>query len=161
MKRTPQIPGRLEVVLGGDPVAWARPRHDGRTGTWFEAKEPTAQRRKLAQLMTLVHGKRAHLDGRAHGGLKPTPVAVTLVLTFTRHKTWDRKTMDPAEAYLSPVKPDIDNCTKLVLDAAMDAGVLYDDGSVARLVVTKVWAARGAGAATSVLIESLSHGTVA
>lgn len=161
MKRAAQVPGRLEVVLDGDPVAWSRPRYDGRTGRWFESKPADAYRRKLAQLMGLSHGKRAHMDGRSHGGVKPKPVAVTIVLTFTRPDTWDRKTMDPAEAYLSPVKPDIDNCTKLVLDAAMDAGVLYDDGAVARLVVTKAWAARGSKASTSVVIESLPHGTLA
>lgn len=161
MKRKPQTPGRLEVVLEGDPIPWARTRTDHKTNRWFEDKAVTAHRKKLAQLMGLSHGKRAPLDGRSHGGMKPSPVSVVFRLTFERPKAWDRKTMDPAVAYLMAVKPDIDNLEKLILDAAMDAGVLYDDGAVAMVTKVKVWAARGDKASTAITFQALPHGTLA
>lgn len=161
MKRAPQAPGELAIVLEGDPIPWARPRTNGKTGVWFESKEAKSHRRKLAQLMGLSHGKRHPLDGRAHGGTKPTPVSVVIRMTFTRPKSWDRKTLDPDGAFLMPTKPDIDNLEKLILDAAMDAGVLYDDGAVAMSTKVKVFSARGGKPSTQVTFKALPHGMLA
>lgn len=64
--------------------------------------------------------------------------SVTISAVLPRPKRLKCETREPA-----PVKPDVDNVAKLVLDALVKAGVLADDRHVVDLYVSKAYAAPG------------------
>lgn len=107
---------RLEFVIPGVPMAWARARTNG--ATHFTAAPQRAYKRATALL-----AKRA-MAGRE---LFTGPVAIALTAVFEPPASWTKKARAAALAgeAVPVVKPDWDNLGKIVSDAMN--GVVYKD----------------------------------
>lgn len=114
------------------PKGAARPRF-ARAGahvrTYKADAHALAESRLVLQFRTDWAGREPPLEG---------PSSVTISAVLPRPKRLKCETREPA-----PVKPDVDNVAKLVLDALVKAGVLADDRHVVDLYVSKVYAAPG------------------
>ena len=112
---------KFSCWLPGEPVPQARPKVTRRGHVYYPAKS-AAYRKRIAGLLKL---------GRKGRETMPGPLKV--YLTFCRTRPKSNKSKWPT------VKPDIDNLAKQVIDALMDAGVIYDDGQICELHCTKDW----------------------
>ena len=124
----------LLIHLPGAPVGKARPRPRARgkgyivpTSGW---EQEAAQR--IAWAM------------RHHGAAFPLdcPVRVELHAIQARPKRLLRR-CDPDGRLYAPVRPDIDNVAKSVLDAIEKAGAIVNDTRVVHLDAHSLYAARG------------------
>jgi len=55
------------------------------------------------------------------------------------------------------VRPDKDNCEKLILDAMVECGVLFDDGCVCQGETAKWWPRRGDPAGAWIIVQTLEE----
>lgn len=107
--------------IKGDPVAWARPRFDGRRGF-------TAEKQRYAKELLQVELRR-WWRGKAIEA--PQALCVRIIFRFKARKKAEI-------GKFKHTKPDIDNLVKLVCDAAN--GIVWaDDNQVAHLTAMKVF----------------------
>lgn len=138
----------FEVEVIGDITGKARPRMNTYTGI---AYTPT----KTKYYEYLV--KKAFQD--KYGGIELIPgdvaVKVTIVAYFGVPKSASNKKVQRMLAHLirPTKKPDIDNITKIVLDA-MNKFVIYDDTQVVELEVKKYYSK---APKTYVKVEELNY----
>lgn len=137
--------GEVWIEAPLEPAACARPRA-ARTGRGVRVYTPTETLRWQA---ALAHHAQLALRGRCFEG----PVAVDVLAVLTRPKRLDTRTQHPG-AQWAPVRPDLDNIAKNVLDALRFAW--RDDAQVVWSRLAKVYAARGASARVVVRIEELA-----
>jgi Holliday junction resolvase RusA-like endonuclease len=78
-----------------------------------------------------------HARQAAAGEILDGPVAVIARFTFTLPASRIQKRSAPPRHVA--VRPDLDKCTRAVLDALVDAGVLRDDAQVAVLAASKTY----------------------
>lgn len=122
---------RVEFVVPGTPVAWARARLSGRT----HYTEPRVAAYKHAVGLLA----RAAMAGRQPFG---GPVSLHVRAFFAVPKSWPRRRREAALAgEITPTgKPDWDNVGKAISDALN--GVVYvDDAQVSSGVVEKAYGA--------------------
>jgi Holliday junction resolvase RusA-like endonuclease len=124
---------RLELCIPGDPVAWSRARHDGRSGRFFNA-----DRLRFFQ-------DEARIRARvALAGAAPIAGAITLsVRAFLPiPESWPtRRRRQAAEGLIVPTsRPDADNFAKAIADA-LNRVAYRDDAQVVDLVSRKRYAA--------------------
>ncbi len=123
-----------EITLPGRPIPWSRPRHRTRHGSPQATKQ-------LADLTWAI--KAAMKPGQRING----PVMVEMAFQFGGQaggSTWIRVT-EAAGDNLHTKRPDVDNCTKLVMEACQHSGLLADDSQVAILVARKTEVKHGEG----------------
>lgn len=126
------MPGGLVFEVKGVPRAQPRGRHVG--GHVVSTTGPALRFRLAVKEAATRAGFAAMPDGR--GGIRPLGGAVELVM-LVRFPT---KRQERWGGWRTAIRDrDTDNLAKLVMDAVVDAGVMPDDGSVARLVVESVW----------------------
>lgn len=124
----------VEVRIPGEPCAQGRPRFV-RRGKFVSAYDPPKSRNWKATAQEHMR--------RAMHGRPPLQGALNcdIVATFTCPRS-DYRKREPRSWRWHAKRPDIENVSKAVLDAA--TGVLWvDDDQVARLVVLKLIGAQG------------------
>lgn len=89
-------------------------------GDWLEWKNLVSA--KLRQEMNRIPAKACLKDGDA--------VRAELVFVL-------KKTDSAIDDYYHGIKPDLDNLVKLIMDAATEAKVFYDDSRVGSIIATK------------------------
>lgn len=128
------MPDGLVFEVKGVPRAQPRGRHVG--GRVVSTTGPARRFRLAVKEAATAAGLAAMPDGR--GGIRPMGGAVELVLVVR----FPTKKAERVGHWRTAVRDrDADNLAKLVMDAVADAGVMPDDGSVARLVVESLWCA--------------------
>jgi Holliday junction resolvase RusA-like endonuclease len=107
---------RLEFVIPGVPMAWARAGSNG--SQRFTAAQQRAYKRAAGLLAKRAMGGRELFTG---------PVAIALTAVFEPPASWTKKARAAALAgeAVPVVKPDWDNLGKIVSDAMN--GVVYKD----------------------------------
>ena len=118
---------RLEFVIPGVPMAWARARTNGTTH--FTAAPQRAYKRAAGLLAARAMAGRPGFVGA---------VAIALVAVFEPPASWSKKARAAALAgeVVPTVKPDWDNLGKLVSDA-MNAVVYKDDAQIFEAHISK------------------------
>ena len=124
----------LRFWLPGEPVAQARAR-TGKGFAFYPAKSASYRKWAVLQLRNQLAGRPA------------LSVAVKLGLTFHRTRPKSNRATWPT------VRPDLDNYVKMVCDALMDAGAIFDDGAVCVLHAEKLWTLAEPG--VEVIVEPL------
>ena len=120
-----------EIIINLEPRGAARPRVATRAGR-ARVYTPKTDREWTAQA---VHILRAKAKGQYRG-----PVAVDIICL--KHRPNFLKAADSGQQW-APVKPDVDNVCKLVMDAATKAGVWIDDNKVCQLNALTLYHAQG------------------
>jgi len=118
----------------GKPVPWARPRCvvRGKFPSFFEDKSVTAYRRAIADTLAVAMSDHPMMTG---------PLSASMTFTFEHPAAqWRKRT--PLRRAWRPKRPDIDNLSKCVLDAA-EGVVFEDDGAIVELNVRKMSCAQG------------------
>jgi Holliday junction resolvase RusA-like endonuclease len=137
---------KIVIEIPGEPCGQGRPRF-ARRGNFTVAYDPPKSKNWKAtaqQHMKYVMCDRPPLSG---------PLSVRVTARFTCPKTDCRK-REPRPERWHAKKPDAENVSKAVLDAA--TGVVYlDDSQVARLTVLKRIAAQGAAPYVVLEVEEL------
>ena len=123
----------LKYTIWMEPVAKGRPRFT-RQGHVFTPKETRAATSRLQAAISFLNG--GHNTRRIN---KPFGVILTATYVCTRPKSLSAKKY-PSRT-LKTTKPDIDNYTKLLMDAMNDAGLWDDDSQVVGCHTTKFYAA--------------------
>jgi len=118
---------RLEFVIPGVPMAWARAGSNG--SQRFTAAPQRAYKRAAGLLAKRAMGGRALFMG---------PVALGLVAVFEPPASWTKKVRAAALAgeVVPTVKPDWDNLGKIVSDA-MNEVVYKDDAQIFEAHIAK------------------------
>ena len=132
----------FSVTIPGIPVPTPRPRvafQGGRAHAYISGRALAYRHHIIASL---------RLAG-APRGIANT-VAVEVAFALPRPK---RLGAGPAQWHRS--RPDVDNLSKSVLDALVDAGVLSDDAVVAELVARKLHAGSSVEPHTTIAVYSL------
>jgi len=137
----------FRCTVTGEVVGKGRPRMTTRNG-FARAYTPAKTR--------------AWADGAAQvmraewNGFPPLDVAVRVDIDAVqpRPERLNRK-KDPQHRIWRPAKPDIDNAAKNVLDAIQAAGVLRDDLLVVELRARSLYAAKGEGPRTEIVIYTV------
>lgn len=141
---------RYDLWVPGDPVGQPRPRACIR-GRHAGVYDPgTADGWKQAIAARVPPGA-APMDG---------PVSVTLSFLFARPASHVRTNgaVKPSAPSVVAVRYDVDNLAKAVLDVLTTRRVWHDDAQVARLTVTKAYAALPMTAGCFVTIATLEPG---
>jgi len=108
--------------IDGEAVPALRPR----VTKWGTYDPPKSKEWKALVAYQLIQQKPPGFTG---------PLEVTLDFSLSRPKSAPKKRLWPAG------RPDIDNLTKAILDAANQTGMVWsDDGQIVRLFVTKRYA---------------------
>lgn len=123
----------VEFRAEGDPVGAARPR-------------ATIRGRHASVYMAPAHRTAEHtimlVAREAWNGRPALDEAIEVRINAVAERPARlRRKKDPTGRLWWMGKPDADNIAKLVLDAAVKAGIMVDDTRVVRLVVTKEYAA--------------------
>jgi Holliday junction resolvase RusA-like endonuclease len=127
----------VKFIVHGPPVAWQRARSNGRR----RYTDPRVAAHKAAVALAARAAGVTPLDG---------PVGVTVAVVLARPQRLLAKRC-PDAPIPAPVRPDVDNYAKAVLDALN--GIAYaDDGQVTTLNVTKWYAERGGEPRTEVTL---------
>lgn len=127
-KRVQASPASVVFAPGGAKVLNAR-----RSKTrWFHSDAYQAAERELVATLKSL---------RVSDGIDPFPASgplrVVVDLTFP-YRTTERAAVKRAgERVWHDRRPDLDNLSKLYLDALVKAGLIHDDGQVAELVLRK------------------------
>lgn len=122
------VPGQV-VFIEGVPIAQPRPRVYAGMAV---SDSPKSKAWKQAIAWGWVSGGGAFFSG---------PCLVTIDAYLPRPKRLMRK-KDPDGAIPAPVRPDLDNLAKAILDGLQ--GVAYaDDGAVCELRIRKLYAGKG------------------
>ena len=129
-------------VIPGAPVPKGRPRFSVR-GKRVLTHTPDKTRAAEAAIA-------AHVAADA-GRFPAGPVCVEALFVCTRPKRLMRRA-DPEDMVPAPVRPDLDNYVKTLLDGL--AGLWGDDGQVCEVRAAKVFAAKGDGPCTVVRVSS-------
>lgn len=136
----------IVFVVPGPPVAKGRPRfgrsRSGAPVTYTDAKTAAWEDTVAWYARGAAQGQRWESE----------PIVVDVVAVLARPKRLLRRG-DPDGEIAAPVKPDVDNLVKAVLDGLNRSGVWGDDGQVVRLVASKRYAAKGAGPETRVRVD--------
>lgn len=142
-----RMPDGLVFEVKGVPRAQPRGRHVG--GHVVSTTGPARRFRLAVKEAATLAGLAAMPDGR--GGIRQLGGAVELAMVVR----FPTKRPERVGHWRTAVRDrDVDNLAKLVMDAVVDAGVMPDDGSVARLVVESVWC-QPASEGVSVVIRAL------
>jgi len=141
----------MTIVIPGNPMAAPRPRST-RKGITYMPKEYTSWKATAHD-----HMQRAMLSEL--GNDKPLAGAVRMTISayWLCPTTEYRKSPQPQRWRAK--RPDIDNCAKAVMDAAIGVLVL-DDAQVVELVVRKFVAAQGEPARVVVTLEAMEEAHV-
>ncbi len=122
------------VVQGGRPRFYTKKRVREATALW----------------KAIIHSGKSP-------GFRTLDGAVSVSIRFTyAFPAGFSKRKRAAGAIPKPTRPDLDNLSKVILDAATAAAVWHDDGQVASLRLDKVWGDHGE---VSILIEPAAAGT--
>ena len=127
---------KFECTIPGQPVPMGRPRVTTKGG-FARAYLPKATRAGLDMASTII---------KAHWRREPmsTPVGVRACFVSRRpNKLKARKHGDNRQ--YRPVRGDVDNLLKSLLDACQAAGVFHDDGQCAYVECYDLYAARDEG----------------
>jgi len=114
----------LRMTIPGQPVPKGRPRFTTRGGkprTFTDAKTVQYEHRVAWLISNATRSRELAPAG--------VPVRVDILAIFPRPKRLMRK-KDPAGLMAHPVRPDLDNVAKALLDSVTAAGVWADDGQV-------------------------------
>lgn len=130
----------ITFEIPGKPFAKQRPRAT-RQGRVYTPKETVSFERTVAQI-ALQHFKEP-ISG---------PISVTIRATFEPPKSWSQKKTAAHMNRAHTQRPDLDNCTKAILDA-LNRIAWGDDGQVAEMTVSKVW---GPTARTVVHVDGMT-----
>lgn len=140
----------LSLRIPGEPVAWARPRFNRKTGTVFNPKRQAGYAGRV--------GEEWIAAGRPR--LLPGPYRLRVTAWLARPATHYRRGGALSAAGLrSPVptrKPDASNLLKLVEDALVACGALPDDRFAVVALVEKRWAPTHADVALEVYATALA-----
>jgi Holliday junction resolvase RusA-like endonuclease len=129
----------------GPPVAWQRPRTNGRR-RWVDPKTRAFEDAVALVAMGAV-GSAAPLDG---------PLEVLFQAILPRPQRLRRKT-DPDGLIPAPVKPDVDNLAKGILDGL--AAIWADDAQVCSMVGLKLYAERDGQPRTRITVRVFQWNT--
>lgn len=121
-----------EIEIIGDPVGKARPRMNTRTGKAYTPNKTKYYEVQVRQELIFKYRE-----------IKPIvdePVRVTIIAYFSIPKSTSKKNKSKMlNNEIRPTKkPDIDNITKIVLDA-LNKFAYHDDTQVVELVVRKYY----------------------
>lgn len=114
----------LSVTIPGPPVPKARPRFSMRGGkvrTFTDSKTVQYEHRAAWVISAATHSRCLAPAG--------VPVRVDILAVFPRPKRLMRQA-DPPGLLPHPVRPDLDNVCKILMDAVSQAGLWGDDGQV-------------------------------
>ena len=114
----------LRMTIPGPPVPKGRPRFaviKGRARTYTDSKTAHYEHRTAWLISNATRARELAPAG--------VPVRVDILAIFPRPKRLMRK-KDPAGLMAHPVRPDLDNVAKTILDSVTAAGVWADDGQV-------------------------------
>lgn len=124
----------MSVVFAGRPVAWDRPAR-GRRGKGKTREKQLHHRQALAKAIQFAP------DARAFEG----PVELELVFDYVMNQTCITIREAPEiygrawkKGFGRYMRPDIDNLTKQVMEAAQDAGVVKDDVQFVSTTTVKI-----------------------
>lgn len=122
-----------EVEILGEPVGKARPRMNTRTGRAYTPNKTKYYEYQVRQELVFKY--------RQIEPIVNEPVRVTIIAYFDIPKSTSKKNKDKMlKNDIRPTKkPDIDNITKIILDA-LNKFTYNDDTQVAELVVRKYYA---------------------
>ena len=151
---------RLRLTVPGPPVGSARPRFDPRTNrTYKEGKHRDWEALAVTCAQLAWRGREP-----IEGILRIDVVAVLArpkqlipkrrggTLTAAKARELDELFGDVEGRIPGPVKPDLDNATKLAWDAVKKGGVIADDSRVVAAGLEKWWAAIGEEPSTIVTV---------
>ncbi|BBF92671.1 RusA family crossover junction endodeoxyribonuclease [Blastochloris tepida] len=117
---------RLEILIDGEPVPWARARSCGKR-RW--TPEPQASYMEVVKLSALS-------AMRASGGaLLAGPLRITASFMCEPPTSWSNKKRVASEGLLKITRPDTDNYIKLIKDALQE--VAYKDDAIAAQVMAE------------------------
>lgn len=131
----------LTFTVDGAPVPQPRPR----ISTWGgRGRAYTPKGHAVTAFRHSVAIRAAMAAKAARWEAQEGPVEVEVACWFQRPPSHLNAAGEPRKAAPAwPVKADVDNLAKAVLDAVTDAGVIWDDDNqVVRLVVTKAYGPR-------------------
>lgn len=130
------------VVIPGKPVPKARPRVT-RFGTYTPARTVEYQRVCAAAINAVVRQMIA------------SPVRCDLLIVLPRPLKY-RRSRDPDGLMWAPVRPDVDNVRKAIMDSM--SGVLVDDAIVVAGMTRKVYAEKDGSPRVELTLETLTPG---
>jgi Holliday junction resolvase RusA-like endonuclease len=139
----------LHLTIPGDPHGKRPPQYDPRQRRTVKAAGSRTYEKAVAALARATH-RAPPLDG-AH----VVEIAAVCRRPGARPDAVPREVWATGERCARVGKPDADNIAKAVLDGLRAGGVLRDDTVVTRLVVVRVYAARGEGPCVEVRVEAV------
>jgi Holliday junction resolvase RusA-like endonuclease len=151
-----KTPYEIHFIVPGQPVAKGRPRvvavgSSGRAFGGRTTRTYTPGKTKAFEEAVGVLAIAAHAQAGASGPVEG-PVGIEIVSVLQRPKDKHRK-KDPEGLMLAPVRPDIDNLAKAVLDGLKH--VLKDDAQVCEAVFQKRYCEKGGSPRTEVRLWML------
>lgn len=121
-----------EIEIIGDPVGKARPRMNTRTGRAYTPNKTKYYEYQVRQELVFKY--------RQIEPIVDEPVRVTIIAYFSIPKSTSKKNKsEMLNNEIRPTKkPDIDNITKIILDA-LNKFAYHDDTQVVELIVRKYY----------------------
>lgn len=129
----------IELLVTGQPIPWARVRHNSRTGVHFNP--PRYANWKAAA----VQAFRLQARGRSLQGA----VTLNFISVFQRPK--GRKHSAVRELRLGA--PDVDNLGKAIMDSLEKSKILRNDSQVAELYCLRLYGRTGEAPCTEITVQ--------
>lgn len=138
----------IRFTIPGDPLAQARPRFTTRGG--YVSTYDTKECKNYKKYVRMVAKETAHKIGWIS---KEVPLRMSITVHFAPPNSWSKKKKQQAISGMiyHDKKPDVDNLSKIIMDALpdkmakpkkgetcdIDAGLYHDDKQIVLLVVRK------------------------